>query len=69
VELDGEIHETQQDRDAELEELLRAAGYHILRLTNREVLTDFSSTMTRIQSAAESLAQREAYPIARTQGW
>lgn len=69
VELDGEIHETQQDRDAEREDLLRAAGYHILRFTNREVLTDLSGSLTRIQFTADSLALRQAYPVARTQGW
>ena len=69
VELDGKIHETQQDRDAEREDLLRATAYHILRFTNREVLTDLSGTLEQILSIAESLGKREAYPIARTQGW
>ena len=69
VELDGEIHETQEHRDAEREELLHAAGYHILRFSNREVLTDLSGTLARIQTTAQSLAQREAYPTSRTHGW
>ncbi len=69
IELDGEIHDTLQDRDAEREALLRAAGYHVVRFTNQELHVDLSGILNAIQAAAEALPQREAYPTARTQGW
>src|SRR5689334_6104993 len=69
VELDGEIHETQQERDAEREELLKAAGYHILGFSNREALEDLHGTLERIQSTVEALPQCDASPISRTHGW
>ncbi len=69
IELDGEIHNTQHDRDAEREALLRAAGYHVVRFTNEELLADLPRILTIIQRAAEALPQREAHPTARTQGW
>ena len=69
VEVDGEIHETQQDRDTEREELLRTAGYHLLRFTNKQVLTDLSGTLERIHSTAQSIAPPDAQAISRTHGW
>ena len=69
VELDGEVHETQHVRDAEREDLLRAAGYPILRFTNQALLSDLSGTLITIQITAESLPQREAYRTSRTNGW
>ena len=69
VELDGQVHETQQDRDAERESLLRGAGYAIMRFTNEELLADLPGVLQSIQVAAESQPQRDAYPTARTHGW
>ncbi|MFN8677566.1 MAG: endonuclease domain-containing protein [Thermomicrobiales bacterium] len=69
VELDGEIHATQHDRDAEREALLNAAGYRVVRFTNHELLADLPRVLTIIQRAAEALPQRTADPIARTHGW
>ncbi len=67
--VDGEIHATQHDRDAEREALLNAAGYRVVRFTNHELLADLPRVLTIIQRAAEALPQRTADPIARTHGW
>ena len=69
VEVDGEIHEAQQDRDTEREDVLRTAGYSILRFTNKEILTDLSGTLERIHRTAQAIAPQDAHAISRTHGW
>jgi very-short-patch-repair endonuclease len=69
VEVDGAVHDTWRERDAEREDLLRAAGYRVLRFPNEVVSGDLASVLEAIRSAVESLPPRPAQPIARTTGW
>ena len=39
VEIDGRVHETQQERDKERESILRGVGCCIIRFKNEQVLT------------------------------
>ena len=48
VEVDGGIHDTQPERDAERSEILTAGGYRVLRFRNEEVLTNLPSVLSRI---------------------
>ena len=48
IELDGSVHETQRDYDAERDRWLRAAGYRVLRFPNDAVLLDLSSILEHI---------------------
>jgi len=54
VEVDGAVHESQAERDAERTAVLSAAGYRMVRVRNEEVLTDLPSVLQRIREAAES---------------
>jgi very-short-patch-repair endonuclease len=52
VELDGGVHVTRRQRDAERTEMLRAGGYWVLRFRNEEVIDNVESVLNRIRSAA-----------------
>ena len=69
VELDGPIHDTQRDRDADRDALLQAAGYHVMRIENDEVLGNLAAVLDRIAALAKSLPDREAGYISRSDGW
>ena len=52
VEIDGPMHERQQDHDVEREEVSIAAGYRVLRFGNDEVLGAFAEVLGHIRGAA-----------------
>jgi very-short-patch-repair endonuclease len=51
VEVDGGIHETQKEYDAERESFLRALGFRVIRFTNEEVDNDLRSVLRKIVEA------------------
>lgn len=51
VELDGEIHDEQAERDAERTRILEAHHYRIVRFRNEEVLNDLDGVLMRIRAA------------------
>jgi very-short-patch-repair endonuclease len=51
VEVNGGIHETQKEYDAERETFLRALGFRVIRLTNEEVDNDLRSVLRKIVEA------------------
>ncbi|MDF3040461.1 MAG: hypothetical protein K0Q71_3167 [Thermomicrobiales bacterium] len=69
VELDGAVHDGQPEHDAEREDLLKAAGYRVLRFRNEAVRADLSDVLQVILTAALAEPPRPAKPIARTAGW
>ena len=48
VEVDGPIHEQQEDYDANRDEVLENRGLHVLRFTNEEVMQNFKETLGRV---------------------
>ena len=48
VEVDGGIHETQKEQDAERDEHLLSRGFRILRVTNDEVNKDLQGVLQKI---------------------
>ena len=52
VEVDGDVHDTQPERDAERSEILTAGGYRVLRFRNEEVLSNLPSVLARIAATA-----------------
>ena len=52
IELDGEIHAEQQDRDAEREAILAAAGYRVIRFPNKPIRENLPEVLAAIKSAA-----------------
>jgi very-short-patch-repair endonuclease len=50
IELDGPIHEGQQDHDQARDEVLRQHQLTVLRLNNEEVLNDLAGCFARIRA-------------------
>ena len=48
VEVDGGVHETQKENDAEREEYLKALGFRIVRFTNEEVTNHLNGVLQKI---------------------
>ena len=48
MEVDGGIHERQQEYDAEREEYLIALGLRIIRFTNDEITKDLKGVLQKI---------------------
>lgn len=60
VEVDGNIHDFQKEKDEERELLLREKlGYKILRFSNKEVLNDLKGVINKIASTIDSLSSGE----------
>jgi very-short-patch-repair endonuclease len=51
IEVDGPIHDEQQERDAERTAYLEACGYRVLRFTNDEVMNAYHLVTRRIKEA------------------
>ena len=69
VELDGEVHETQREHDAEREALLHQAGYSVMRFTNEQVLYDLPTVLDAIDQASQQLPHRTPGYVSRREGW
>jgi very-short-patch-repair endonuclease len=54
IEVDGPVHGSQRERDAERDRVLKARGLMVLRVTNDEVRADLGGVLTRILEAIES---------------
>ncbi len=54
VEVDGDVHATQMEADAERDCVLTARGLHILRFNNDRILSDLDSCLDEILTAARS---------------
>ena len=48
IEVDGGIHDLQQEYDADREEYLRSLGFRIIRFTNEDVTKNLERVMQRI---------------------
>jgi len=53
VEVDGDIHDLQQDEDARREKALRELGLRIVRFRNDEVVRDLSTVVGKIKEFAK----------------
>ena len=58
VEVDGGVHDEQQERDAGRTAVLEAAGYRVLRFRNEEVLTQLHLVVRRIRAALADPGRR-----------
>ncbi len=57
IEVDGGVHEEQQEYDAERDQVIAAHGLRILRVSNDEIRTSLAGALSRI---AEACAQHTA---------
>lgn len=53
VEVDGRIHEFQQEYDTEREAYLMALGFQIIRFTNDEITKDLKGVLQKIVAACK----------------
>jgi very-short-patch-repair endonuclease len=49
VEVDGDIHDLQQEEDAKREKVLREMGLRIVRFGNEEIVRDLSAVVGRVR--------------------
>jgi len=54
IEVDGDTHATRQDYDATRTRFLESEGFHVLRFTNAEVMTNIEGVLQIIGSALQS---------------
>jgi len=54
IEVDGEIHASQVDYDAERDTYLIASGMHVLRFSNYRIMHDLSACLAEIRAAART---------------
>jgi very-short-patch-repair endonuclease len=54
VELDGGVHEGQEEGDAIRQQNIEAQGYHILRFKNEAVFTDLETVLATIAATAQA---------------
>ena len=67
VELDGAVHDAQEERDAARTAYLAARRITVIRFRNEEVLTDLGSVLHRIATAAARPAPGPPYIPSPTQ--
>jgi very-short-patch-repair endonuclease len=54
VEVDGDVHDTQQERDAERTAVIEAHGYRVVRFRNEEVMQNLPRVLARIRAETSS---------------
>lgn len=54
IEVDGDIHDLQKERDEERENILKNMGCKMLRFRNEQVLNDIESTLAQILTIIKS---------------
>jgi very-short-patch-repair endonuclease len=55
IEVDGDVHTGQPDYDKARTEWLEDRNYHVIRFTNREVLTETTAVLGRILEVCQTL--------------
>lgn len=64
IEIDGDIHDSQKERDVERTEILENLGFRIIRFTNDEVLTNISNVLKRVEEECTKVL-----PLGKDLGW
>jgi len=54
VEVDGDVHDSQQDHDAERTAVIEAHGYRVMRSRNEEVMQNLPAVLSRIRTETSS---------------
>jgi very-short-patch-repair endonuclease len=67
VEVDGHTHDVDDPRDAERTRFLNERGYHVVRLTNPDVMTNLEGVLIRLSEVIE-VARRSPLPTLSPEG-
>jgi len=62
IEVDGDVHDAQQERDRERDDTLRGLGYTILRFRNEEVLQNIENVIKKINDTLST------FPLTPSEG-
>ena len=54
IEIDGSVHDNQQEYDQEREKILDIFGYQIVRFKNAQIKTELESVLARIYNACKT---------------
>lgn len=57
IEVDGGIHQMQQDYDAERDRIIQSRGLHVLRVTNDDIHKNLYNTISQIKQTCLKLAE------------
>ena len=69
IEVDGEIHNSTQEKDAARTDVLNKLGFEVIRFTNEQVINDHDAVLAAIKSRLESIpspVERELEGEAKT---
>ena len=53
IEVDGVIHRSQKEADAERTRILEKEGYRVIRFTNKEIIYDINTVLNKIKEATQ----------------
>jgi very-short-patch-repair endonuclease len=62
IEVDGGIHERQEDYDIKRSEILKSKNYHILRFKNEDIFKDFDHVLIKLKKTIEEIGKDLPYP-------
>lgn len=62
VEIDGPIHEFQQDYDREREHILRQQELHLIRFSDKEVMEDLEGVLGKLRTVCHKLMNEKSLP-------
>jgi very-short-patch-repair endonuclease/tRNA A37 threonylcarbamoyladenosine biosynthesis protein TsaE len=65
IEVDGEVHKVQKERDIERDAVLKSLGYNVLRFTNNQVITDINFVLSEIKKVLVPLSNGEGLGVRR----
>ena len=68
IEVDGDIHDLQKEKDEERTDILQTLGYEIIRFRNEEVLKNIDSVIERIVNKLNSLNESKVLPFGEDLG-
>jgi very-short-patch-repair endonuclease len=68
VEVDGDIHDLQKERDAARTEALAGFDYHVIRFRNSEVMDDLPDVLQRIRAEVSARAKVPPSPGSSGEG-
>jgi len=68
IEVDGDIHDLQKERDEERTKILESLGYTIIRFTNNEVIENVDNAVRNILEKIKELGDAKVLPLGEDLG-
>src|SRR3989344_998124 len=68
IEIDGDMHDLQKEKDAERSDIFKILGFEVIRFRNEEVLENIDSVVKRIIKKLDSLNEAKVLPLGEDLG-